>query len=159
MIEDFLRNYKSTIALLLGAIGYLWADHKWLDPYLPIQGEPLIVVMLIGIFIYSQYRALKDKKREAREKERNEQIDARFNELTKLITDTASKQEENTIRTAIADIYDTVKATGKPITDEWQIKRFFSLKEQAILHGLNLYTDQQYAYIEEHIEVDHRGID
>lgn len=149
MIEDFLKNHKTTLTLLVTAVTYVATDHPWLDGYLPIQGKPLVIFMLISIVIGYELMAAKHAK-----------INGRFNSLEDLIRETARTQEESALRHRINSIYQSfIDSRDEYITNEFTIRQLADLQDTLTATGTNSYSQGQMVYMNNKIEVDHNRRD
>lgn len=145
MIENFLKKHKSTITLVVATATYIATDHPWLDAYLPIQGKPLVIFMLIAIVISYELMTAKHAK-----------INGRFNALEELIKETARAQEEGALRHRINSIYQSFIDSGDEfITNEFTIRQLADLQDQLSRTGTNSYSQGQLMYMTGKIEINH----
>ena len=146
MINALLKTHWLTLSTVSSTVWYVLGDYGWLDSYMPIQGEPLVVTIFIGTILATEVALKKHK-----------QISDRFDEVSELIRETAKAHEVGTIRHRVNSIYQAfLDSKDEHITNDFTVRQLADLQDKMTSCGINSYSQGQMEYLRSKIMVNRR---
>lgn len=137
LLSRFLPHVSS-ISLSFGVlIFYILGNHDWVNQYLPANGKPLFIFMLMSIVIV--YEIMLSGQKEIRRCLRKTNLD---------IHDMAVQMEVARLKQNVNSVYFRVKSNNIEIIDnENTIKEINELKDTRVRLGVNSYTQSRLEYL------------
>lgn len=131
-----LTSHISSVAIaLLLLIIYIMDGSPFLDPYLPVNGKPLVVFMLLSIVILWELITKGQKS-----------VDGRIDHL-------GTQLEEHRLVSSVNGVYGRFLSSGDEFIDnEWTIKELAQLKDTRERLGINSYTQGRLEFLESKIK-------
>lgn len=133
MNEIFKRmlDHASSLTLLVTiGIVYLLGDHIWLDQYLPVNGKPLFIFLLLCIVLVYEL-SIKGQKN----------IAFQVSDIDAKVKTILTQMEINRLIQAVNGLYGRFVASGDEVIDnEYTIKELSELVDMREKLGVNSYT-------------------
>ncbi len=135
LISRILAHTSSVTLTALIIVGYIFTDGEYLEGYLPLNGKPLVVFMLVSIVILYELFSYNQKKL-------SDQID----ELSENI-------QIGNLKQAVNGLYGRFLASGDTIIDnEYTIKELAEMKDLLVKLKVNSYTQDRLTFLRSKIE-------
>lgn len=137
LLDRFLPH-ASSITIIGGTIiYYLLGNHAWMDQYLPENGKPLVVFLVIALVVV--YEILLNGQKA---------ITASLARTDNNIMNISRQMEINRLKQDVNSIYFRVRNNNTTIiTNENTIKEINELKDVRLRLGVNSYTESRLKHL------------
>lgn len=130
LISRMGTHVSSVVLIALYALMYLGDDHVWIDQYLPENGKPLMLFMVVAVVLLYELSAF-----------RFSQVDAKLCKLSDQIAIA-------NLKTAVNALYNRfVQSDDEFITNEYTIKELSELKDLREKYKVNSYTQERLQFM------------
>ena len=130
LLRRIAAHVSSAMLILVVSIYYVLSDHEWLNAFLPINGKPLVMFMLVSIVILYEL------------------ITKGHANVTSQIGEVAKQIEINAVMGSISGLYRQYICKGEEfITDEATIMEIDSAFDNLKRLGINSYNQRKIEFL------------
>lgn len=136
LLKRILKHISSLSLVLIVLIIYMLGDPHWLDSYLPINGKPLVIFLLIGLVLVYELSISGQKV------------------LICKVDDISKRMEINRLIQSVNALYGRFIDSGDTeITHEYTIKELSELTDMRERLGINSYTQARLEFLNNKVKL------